>query len=247
MTALTERRTRIRAHSFNGAAFARSTLLWLPDPKQDLILRSGARRVILNCSRQWGKSTVVAAKLVHVACTRPNSLSLIASENLLQTAGMLQKIQRFLSVARLRFQRIRGFPYSLELSNGSQVIGIAAREGAVRSYTADFIFLDEASRIEDEVFDAILPATGIRKGDWWMASTPNGRRGRFYETWAYEEGPDMLKVSAPWTENPRLSPDFIDRVRSLRGDAYVQQEFECQFIEAGQNLVTLDHVKALEV
>ena len=30
------------------------------------------RRVILNCSRQWGKSTVVAAKAVYRACAIPD-------------------------------------------------------------------------------------------------------------------------------------------------------------------------------
>ena len=46
------------------------------------------------------------------------------------------------------------------------IIGMAAREVGVRSYTADLVFLDEAARIDDEVIDALEPAIAVRKGDW---------------------------------------------------------------------------------
>ena len=55
------------------------------------------------------------------------------------------------------------------LPNGSRIVGIAAREAAVRGYTADFVFLDEAARIPDEVIDAFAPVIAVRNGDWWMA------------------------------------------------------------------------------
>ena len=38
------------------------------------LLHSTAKRGILNCSRQWGKSTVTAAKAVHRAFTHAASL-----------------------------------------------------------------------------------------------------------------------------------------------------------------------------
>ena len=130
------------------------------------------------------------------------------------------------------------------LPNGLRILGLAAREAAVRGYTADFVFLDEAARIPDEVMDAPLPVVAVRNGDWWMASTPMGRRGRFYETWEYG-GPEILRVSATWRENPRLAAGFVEKVRKARGDAYVRQEFECQFVENGQFL--LDKQQVTEV
>jgi hypothetical protein len=36
-----------------------------PDEPQIRVLRSVAQRGILNCTRQWGKSTVTAAKALH--------------------------------------------------------------------------------------------------------------------------------------------------------------------------------------
>ena len=49
-----------------------------PDERQAEVLRSEARRGMLNCTRQWGKSTIAAAKAVHRAYTRPGITVLVA-------------------------------------------------------------------------------------------------------------------------------------------------------------------------
>ena len=62
----------------DAVTFARLRLGFEPDAEQARVLASTAKRGILNCSRQWGKSTVAAAKAVHRAYTRPGSLVLVA-------------------------------------------------------------------------------------------------------------------------------------------------------------------------
>ena len=52
--------------------FAREKLGFEADEKQRMVLDSTAKTGILNCSRQWGKSTVMAVKAVHRAWTRRN-------------------------------------------------------------------------------------------------------------------------------------------------------------------------------
>src|SRR2546423_462398 len=59
--------------------FTRLRLGFDPNPLQELALRGG-RRGIVNCTRQWGKSTVAAAKAVHRAYCRPDSLILVLSK-----------------------------------------------------------------------------------------------------------------------------------------------------------------------
>ena len=56
-----------------------------PDPWQADVLRSPAPRMLLNCSRQAGKSTVAAAIGVHEALYRPGSLVLLLSPALRQS------------------------------------------------------------------------------------------------------------------------------------------------------------------
>ena len=222
--------------------FARLLLDWTANAKQAAVLQTGARRVVLNCSRQWGKTTVAATKLVHLAVTRPGWCGMVVAENLGQTGEVFRKIDHYLDALGIPAKTEAGKRVARVLPNGSRIMGLAAREAGVRGYTADFVFIDGAARLEDDVFDSLLPVTAVRNGDLWMASTPMGRRGRFYELWAHGEGRDLLKISATWRENPRLAAGFVEQVRGERGEAYVAQEFECQFVESGQFLLSKDSV-----
>ena len=40
---------------------------FLPDRTQKRVLGTASKRVLLNCTRQWGKSTITAAKAVYEA------------------------------------------------------------------------------------------------------------------------------------------------------------------------------------
>ena len=71
--------------------FARERLGFEPDEAQAAVLRSGARRLVLNCTRQWGKSTLTAAKAVHRAWTEAGSTVLVTSPSERQSAELVRK------------------------------------------------------------------------------------------------------------------------------------------------------------
>ncbi len=73
--------------------FAREQLGFDPDPRQTEVLESTAKRGILNCTRQWGKSTVAAIKALHTAYSKPESLVLVASPGDRQSAEFLKKTE----------------------------------------------------------------------------------------------------------------------------------------------------------
>jgi hypothetical protein len=64
-----------------------------PDPAQERVLASGSHRGILNCTRQWGKSTVTAAKAVHRAYTEGGSLTLVVSPSARQSGEFVRKAE----------------------------------------------------------------------------------------------------------------------------------------------------------
>jgi hypothetical protein len=86
---------RAMLHIADRAAFAREVLQFDPEPLQEFALRSWSRRLILNCNRQWGKSTVAAIRAVHRAWFWPGSLILIVSRTHAQAGELLQKIRAF--------------------------------------------------------------------------------------------------------------------------------------------------------
>ncbi len=108
-------------------SFARIRLGFSPDKQQLKVLKSSAKRGILNCSRQWGKSTVTAAKAVHRAYTRAGSLVLIASPSERQSAEFLNKAS---SMVRTLGVPVRGDgknAVSLLFPNGSRIVGLRRR------------------------------------------------------------------------------------------------------------------------
>ena len=58
--------------------FAAERLAFEADPRQKVVLQSSARRMLLNCTRQWGKSTVCGIKALHRALTIPEALVIVA-------------------------------------------------------------------------------------------------------------------------------------------------------------------------
>ncbi len=60
----------------------------------------------------------------------------------------------------------------------------------------------------------------------WLLSTPNGRRGFFYEACTSDR---WASFSVPATECPRISQDFLDEERRLHGPAVFKREYLCDF------------------
>src|SRR5919107_6051143 len=66
-----------------------------PDPWQEDLLRSDSYRVLLNCSRQSGKSTMSAVLALHRALYRPGSLVLCLAPALRQSQELFAKLSSF--------------------------------------------------------------------------------------------------------------------------------------------------------
>jgi hypothetical protein len=219
---------------------------FVPDRKQQLVLASTSKRIILNGARQSGKSHILAVRAVRTliaASTMRPKLALIVAKTMAQAKETILKMDRCFAALKLRTHGEPGQELARVLPNGSRIIGLAADDGTVRSYTADLVILDEAARVPDEVWDAIEPTLATTNGDFIIASTPGGKRGLFWETWT-NGGPEWLKVQTTVHECPRVSKEFIESQRR-KGEAYFKTEYECQFVESGLYLLGRDQVERL--
>jgi hypothetical protein len=164
--------------------FAAARLGFRPDPKQRIVLQEGIRRGLLNCSRQWGKSTVTAAKAVHRAYTRPDSLVVVVSPSARQTGEFLRKAAGFARKLGIRARGDGDNPMSLLFPDGSRIVGLPGVEDTVRGFSAvSLMLIDEAARVNDDLYKAVRPMLAVGDGDLWLMSTPNGQRGFFYDEW----------------------------------------------------------------
>lgn len=65
-----------------------------PDPWQAKLLRSTSSRLLVNCSRQSGKSLCAALLCAHVALYEPGSLSLLVSPSERQSGELFKRVRQ---------------------------------------------------------------------------------------------------------------------------------------------------------
>ena len=78
--------------------FALYHLKFDPDPWQAQFLRSRSQRIILNCSRQSGKSTITAILALWEAIHKPRSTIVLDSPSLRQSQELMLKFSDFLAL-----------------------------------------------------------------------------------------------------------------------------------------------------
>jgi hypothetical protein len=216
--------------------FAHIRLGFSPDAKQIEVLQSNAKRGILNCSRQWGKSTVTAAKAVHRAYTRPESTVLVACPCERQSAEFLRKATAMVRKLNIRPRGDGDNAISLLFPNGSRIVGLPGTEATVRGFSAvSLILIDEAALVDDDMYNSLTPMLAVGDGDLWMMSTPRGRRGFFYETWSGGDT-EWMRVSVTAMECERISPKFLDSQRRKMDAAWFAQEYMCEFTVEGTEM-----------
>lgn len=227
-------KTERRAEVPDAVTFAIERLGFEPDERQAEVLRSDAKRGILNCTRQWGKSTTAAAKAVHRAFVKPRSLVLVATPTQRQSAEFIRKAGDFVSKLKIVPRGDGDNAISLLLPNGSRIVGLPGTESTVRGFSAvSLLLIDEAARVEDAMYKALRPMLAVGEGDLWLMSTPNGRRGFFYDTWE-TGGAEWMRVTVPATECARIGAEFLEEEERTTGKMSFGQEYMCEFVDNGE-------------
>jgi hypothetical protein len=222
--------------------FARSLLNFQPDPRQCAVLDPSIEQGILNCTRQWGKSTIIAVKAVHHAFTRPESLVLAVSPSLRQSAEFVRKAAAFLRHLGIRRRGDGLNSASLILPNGARIVGLPGKEDTIRGFSKPgLILIDEAARVPEEMYEAVRPMLAVADGALWLMSTPNGKRGFFWDVWS-TGGPEWTHIKVPAADCPRISARFLDRERRALGDRSFRQEYCCEFLESEDQLIRDDFI-----
>jgi hypothetical protein len=221
--AAARRTRRVKSASTEVVAFAQDRLHFTPDAQQQLVLRGG-RRGIVNCTRQWGKSTVTAAKAVHRAFTVAGSLTLVVTPCARQSGEFLRKAKEF--VRRLGI-RARGDGHN----DLSIAFPLPENETTIRGFSdVSLLLIDEAARVSDEIYRAMRPTLVAHDGDLWLISTPNGKRGFFWEEWDHG-GEEWERITVPATDCPRISPRALAEEKATAGEQWCRQEYLCEFVD----------------
>jgi Terminase large subunit, T4likevirus-type, N-terminal len=214
-----------------------------PDEIQARLLCSESRRVLVNCTRQWGKSTITALATLHACLYQAPARVILVSASQAQSTELFRKVHSF-------WEKLSGAPLAkqesltrMELSNGSRVISLPGSERTVRGYSATLIVIDECARCSDELVAAVRPmlAAAADGGRFICLSTPAGRRGFFYEQWEHGTGWERFEVKASGC--PRIKQEFLDVELSQLGPMMYAQEYDCQFIDSDTSVFSSELIE----
>jgi len=246
LRALLEKRRRY--HAFHPSTWAADLGLILdkeykpvpPDEWQIKMLDSPSNRICLNIHRQGGKSAMSSLICLHKAMFKPRSLSLIIAPALRQSLENFKKIQEYINLLPEAPEFHEFTKLSMQFENGSRILCLpGGNEGrTIRGFSRpDVIVEDEAAQCSDELFDAILPMMTTRpECKFILCSSPFGQRGHFYKIYTEARGWEKYQLTA--YDNPRISKEFLDEMRELRGPYVFAQEYECQFVASDTQLIS---------
>ncbi len=201
------------------------------DPWQAQLARSQSQRILVNCSRQSGKSTIAGVLSDHTAYYDPGAPILLLSPSLRQSSELFRKcLDVYRALGRSEPAEAES-ALRLELENGSRIISLPGKEGTVRGISkVKLLIIDEASRVPDELYKAVRPMLAVSGGRLILLSTPFGTRGFFWEAWKQREKWDYYEIDA--TQCPRISPAFLEEEKETLGEWFFLQEYMCQFMDA---------------
>jgi hypothetical protein len=215
----------------------------VPDEIQADLLTTTARKVLLCCTRQWGKSTIAGLIALREALYEAPAMIILISPSLPQSTELFKKI-------RDAWAKLPGSPEAnqesltrLSLSNGSRIVSLPGSEKTVRGFSgATLVIIDEAARVSEELLAAVRPMLATTSGRFFALSTPAGKRGWFYEAWCHGEGWHRVKVTAD--ECSRISAEFLADSLTELGPLIYSQEFQCQFVDSEQTVFATALIEA---
>jgi hypothetical protein len=214
-----------------------------PDPWQEDLLSSTSERVLLNCCRQSGKSTMTGVIALHRALYHPGSLILCLAPALRQSQELFSKIALFYRDQGMPVSAVAERKLSLELENRSRIITLPGSEKTVRGFSgAALLAVDEAARVDDSLYFAVRPMLAVSGGSLMMLSTPFGKRGVFFEEWTNGIGWERYEV--PAGQCLRIPEVFLEEERHSLPRRVYRQEYECSFEETDNQVFSFEDVAA---
>lgn len=211
------------------------------DPWQKEVLECKKDMCIIS-GRQCGKSTIVSILAAETAIKNPNQYILIGAYVIDQTELLFWKIKDYMHVKHEK--QIKGRPtlHFMELKNGSKIIckAIGDTGAGMRGPTATMIIIDEAAFVPDRAWIAIEPIISVSKGRTVLLSTPQGKKGFFYEA---SINPDYFVKIVSARNCPRHTKEFLDKKEAELSPVAFATEYLGEFIDDYNRKFTEDWIE----
>jgi hypothetical protein len=216
-----------------------------PYQKNMLMSFANNRFNIVTTARQAGKSTTTCAFILWYIIFHPDkTVALLANKG--DTAReILGRIQlAYQHLPKWLQQGIKEWNKgSFELENNSRVLAAATSSDAIRGYSINMLFIDEAAFIEnwDEFFTSVYPTISSgQESKIVLVSTPNGLN-HFYSIWlnSIQKRNQYQHVKVLWQDVPGRDEKWKnDTLAAMNFDVEkFDQEYNCEFLGSSGTLI----------
>jgi hypothetical protein len=212
-----------------------------PHAGQQAVHRSRALRRVVACGVRWGKTSVGVYEVV-AALLEPRQ-----AESIGWVVGPDHAVSdRILKLAHRALQKHS--PHRILEARGHtlRVRNLAGHVAAVEGRSADnpasllgegldWVVLDEAARLREDIWDEHLSQRLVEKRGWALIlSTPRGK-GWFFEAFKRGRGedPGYASWTAPTWDNPHIDRTVVEAERSRLEPDVFEQEYGGRFIGPG--------------
>lgn len=198
------------------------------------------RAYVVKAKRQCGKSILAITLLLYFAFKNDGSIGYCLEPTLHQGRLIYKNLINSLGGEESpAIKTSNATLLEVEFINGSRILFRSAEQKqALRGATVkkSILVLDEASFVEDEIIDILLPIVDANKCPVLFLSTPLFESGRFYER--YKEGlsKNDFTVSFNWGDydlSAFLSPEKLEYYRDTLAPLKFKSEILGEFISEG--------------
>jgi hypothetical protein len=206
----------------------------LYDYQKEMILSmKDNRNTVIATARQAGKSTTTCGFILwYIIFHKDKTVALLANKGDI-AREILGRIQlAYQHLPKWLQQGVKEWNKgSFELENNSRVIASATAADAVRGYSINLLFIDEAAFIEnwDEFFSSVYPTISSgTESKMVLVSTPNGLN-HFYKTWigAKEERNGFNPIKVMWHDVPGRDEKW--KTETLQTMDFDTEKFEQEY------------------
>lgn len=232
----------------DSVTWARNFLGVNPRVYQILILRDPSLRKVLRAGRRLGKTFSMAIQLLHYSYTRKDGRSLVVAPMKTHVELIYQEILRIAQkndvVMNSIIRKVTSPQFMIQFSNGSTIrfftsgMRSGGKSDVARGQEAHLIILDEMDYMHSGDLDALyamLQKTAEDQPDKVLmgASTPTGRRERFWE-WCRSDR--FQEFWFPSYCNPFFSKEQEEEFREQYSSSGYRHEIEADWGEDSEGV-----------
>ena len=196
----------------------------------------GVKYIVLTTGRQYGKTLLAENLLLKWALENNNSNVMWISPVYSQARKVFNDIVNAIDASPI-LESANKSQFNIKLINGSNIFFRSGeRPDSLRGYTLDYLIVDEAAYIRDDVWNNVLRPTILVRGKKCLfISTPKGKNWFYGLAMRGQSGdnPQYIYLQGTSYETQYISAYEIDEEKRTLPEDIFRQEILGEFVDSG--------------